>query len=123
MKKLLAIILFQLFVLCVHASSQKDVLYGLAKNYAVEMWNQGKNGNPTMEMNNKAYDFYFKHLFDTYSGVYKKVEKTKNKDDYYKLYWKVCDLLKWKSENKEFSHFKKYVRLKQQIETDIQSMK
>lgn len=100
----------------VSASQQKDVLYQLAKSYPVEMWNQGRNGNPTLAMDRKAYAFYFKHLSDTYYAVFRQVQATNDAGKFYELYQKVCGLLKWKFENKEYSHYKKFLNLKQQME-------
>lgn len=112
--------------LCLHssafASQSKDILYRLAREYDVEMWKQGENGNPTFAMNMKGYEFYFKHLYHTYKDKYKTLNANNDVDGYYGLYKKVCGVLDWKVKNKQYNRLKKYIRLKKKIETSVKAL-
>lgn len=101
------------------ASQSKDILYRLAREYDVEMWRQGENGNPTFAMNMKGYEFYFKHLYHTYKDKYKTLNANNDVDGYYGLYKKVCGVLDWKVKNKQYNRLKKYIRLKKKIEANV----
>lgn len=92
------------------------MLYHLAQDFSTEMWRQGEDGNPYLTMDHQAYSFYFKHLLDTYKLTYKSALKSSDTDTLLLLYRKVCSLLQWKVDNKEYSYIDRYVKLKKTLE-------
>lgn len=117
MKKFLFItLLFSSFAFYANASLKMDILYRKAKQYNEALWQDSAIVKLPFKMDKNDYEFYFKHLYDTYDYVYKQGGPVELMMD---LDHKMTECMTFMKVGKIHVKEGKYAKLKTKVENRI----